>query len=154
MAATNPVPLFYQVVFTFVDPAFCVLGMYMHLSDVSNTLSGYSPSFTDPPTIETVHMLDTMAGFFAMLGLLEAILLRVRGRDTTVWRVVQGTASLIDVFMVYAVLKALRSEGRMDISVWRGDEWRLVAGNAGIGLIRIACALGVGMSSEDKAKRA
>ena len=87
-----------------------------------------------------------MAGFFLTLGLLEAILLRVRGGDVVVWRVVQGCVAVLDVVMVRAAWKALGAEGRSgDVAGWRGDDWRLVVGNVGIGVVRVCCAVGVGM---------
>lgn len=129
------------------------MGFGLHLFDPVNTLRGYSPSFANPPGIETVHLLDSMAGFFVMLALLEGVLLRARATDVTVWRVVQASVSLLDIFMVWGAVRALTVEGRMDWTVWRGDDWRLLVGNAVMALARIACALGVGMGNEGKSKK-
>lgn len=87
-----------------------------------------------------------------MLALLEGVLLRARATDVTVWRVVQASVSL-DIFMVWGAVRALTVEGRMDWTVWRGDDWRLLVGNAVMALARIACALGVGMGNEGKSKK-
>lgn len=153
MTTTNPVPAFYRVLFTFIDPIFCLMGLGLHLFDPTNTLRGYSPSFLNPPTIETVHLLDSMAGFFAMLAVLEGVLLRARSTDVAVWRIFQASASLLDILMVFGAVRALTVEGRLDWRVWRGDDWRLVVGNAAMGLARVACAFGIGMRSEGKSKR-
>ena len=155
MATPHPVPYYYRVVFTWIDPFFCTVGLITHLFGIGDTLRGYSPSAaTDPPAIETVHLLDSMAGFFAALGTLEAVLLRVRGRDPTVWRIVQGCFLLLDILMVWGAVRALTAEGRMDVAVWRGDDWRLLAGNAVAAILRLLCALGIGFSSEGKSKGA
>ena len=87
-----------------------------------------------------------MAGFFLTLDLLETMLLRIRSNDVMVWRVMQGCISVLDVVMVYAAVKMLVAEGRWrDVGGWRGDDWRLVAGNVGMGVVRVGCALGWGM---------
>lgn len=151
--ASHPVPLFYRIVFTFIDPAFCFLGLAMHIFDRDQTMTGYSPAYTGPPSVALIHLLDSIAGFFALLGVLEAVLLRVRGRDVTVWRVVQGSASLLDWFMTYGAYRALQSEGRLDPSAWRGDDWRLLVGNLSAGLMRTACALGIGMGASKVAAK-
>ena len=94
-----------------------------------------------------------MASFFAFLGLVEGVLLRVKGNDVTVWKYVQGAAAWIDILMVFGAYRQLEGEGRLSPSLWRGDEYQHVVGNAVFGLVRIACALGIGMpESEDKTK--
>lgn len=88
-----------------------------------------------------------------MLGVLEAVLLRARARDVTVWRIVQASISLLDLVMVGAALRALGEEGRLDWRGWRADDWRLVVGNAGMGALRAGCACGVGIGGLGKGKR-
>lgn len=148
----SPVPVVYRVVFTWVDPIFCLVGLATHIFDPLTTLGGYSPNFASPPATETVHLLDSMAGFFATLGVLEAVLLRARPADVGVWRIVQASVALLDVFMVLAAFRALSADGRLDPTIWRGDDYRLTVGNVGIGLLRIACALGIGMGQGQKYK--
>ena len=94
-----------------------------------------------------------MAGFFLTLGLIEAVLLRVKSTDRDVWRIVQGSASMLDILMVFGAVRALSAEGRLDVGVWRGDDYRLVVGNAVAGVARLACAAGVGMGVNGKAKK-
>ena len=48
--------------------------------------------------------------------------------------------------MVFGAVRMMVAEGRlMDVGAWRGDDWRLVVGNAVAGIVRGACAAGVGM---------
>ena len=95
-----------------------------------------------------------MAGFFLFLGLLEASLLRIKSTDQDVWRIVQASASFVDILMVFGAVRALSAEGRLlGVSGWRGDDWRLVVGNAVAGAARLACAAGVGMGRGGKGKR-
>ena len=152
MATHNPIPIFYRVVFTFIDPGFCLMGFALHLFDTRSTLLGYSPNAVHPPAVETVHLLDSMAGFFLALGLLEGFLLRVKATDAAVWRVVQASISVLDIIMVFGAVRAMTAEGRMDLTYWRGDDWRLVVGNAVRGVARLACAFGLGFGIQEKSK--
>ena len=152
MATHSPIPIFYRIVFTFIDPGFCAMGFALHLFDTRSTLLGYSPNATHPPAVETVHLLDSMAGFFLTLGLLEAVLLRVKSTDAAVWRVVQASASVLDLVMVWGAVRAMTTEGRMDLTYWKGDDWRLVVGNAVMGVARLACAFGLGFGPQGKSK--
>lgn len=126
------------------------MGAYLHLFAQDTALQGYSPYYQKTPATETTVLLDTLAGFFIVLGLLEATLLRVKHDDGAVWRCVQASVLSLDVVMVYAHGKALTVEGRWDTSAWSGDDWRNIAGNAAFGLARLACALGIGMKRKSK----
>lgn len=63
------------------------------------------------------------------------------------WRIVQGSVAALDVVMVLAAVRAMSADGRNlgAWRAWRGDDWRLLIGNAVQGIARVACALGVGM---------
>lgn len=147
----SPIPLFYRIMFTYIDPMFCCMGAAMHLFDQQKTLIGYSPFATTVSTSMTKTttavplLLENLAGFFLTLGVLEALLLRVKSNDVAVWRCVQASAFILDVAMVWTHSKALSVEGRWDVLQWRGDDWRNIAGNVAAGLPRLCCALGIGM---------
>ena len=82
---------------------------------------------------------------------MEGILLRVRGNDVAVWRIVQAAGVLLDGVMTVGALRMLADERRlMDVGAWRADDWRYVVGNAGMGAVRLACALGVGMGGKER----
>ncbi|KAJ3015470.1 hypothetical protein HKX48_004576 [Thoreauomyces humboldtii] len=149
-SVTNTIPLVYRLVFTYIDPVFCLMGFYLHIFQPHASLLGYSLLYDSPkPDTATVHLLDSMAAFFLTLGILEAVLLRVRSRDVAVWRIVHGCVALLDVGMTLAACRALNKDGRLTpVTEWNGDDLRLVVGNAGIGILRVLCALGVGMPQE------
>ena len=100
-----------------------------------------------PPGPETALLLDYLVGFFAMLGVLQLSLLRARPADVYVWKALQFATLVLDVVQVAATARALLAQGRTDPGAWLGGEWQNLAGNAGIGLIRAAFVLGVGMGS-------
>ena len=144
--ASSPIPTFYRVVFTIIDPFFCALGVATHLLTKNTVLAGLSPSALIPPLPETALLLDFLLGFFAMLGCLQVSLLRARPADVAVWRALQGSTLVLDIIMTAATARKLVLEGRStDPSVWLGGEWQNLVGNAVIGVIRAAFVLGNGM---------
>ena len=88
-----------------------------------------------------------MAGFFALFFILEGVLLRyMRPHDVGVWRCVQAGGVAVDVCMVVGAVKLLRAEGRLgDVGGWRGDDWKNLVGNVGMGVFRAGVVLGVGI---------
>ena len=152
MATSHPIPLTYRIIFTIVDPLFCILGFATHLFAPATTMQGYSTRARIPPLPETVWLLDNMASFFAMLFVLEGVLLRyAKPRDVVVWRYVQAAGVMVDLFMVVGAVKLLSAEGRlMDVGNWRGDDWKNLVANAVMGLFRLAVALGIGMGKDDE----
>ena len=146
---STPIPLFYRVVFTLVDPFFCALGVATHLFTKNDVLAGLSPAARVPPGPETALLLDFLVGFFAMLGVLQVSLLRARPADVYVWKALQFATLVLDIVQVAATARALLVQGRTDPGAWLGGEWQNLAGNAGIGLIRAAFVLGVGVESAD-----
>lgn len=75
-------------------------------------------------------------------------------RDVMAWRVIQAGGVLVDVCMTYGAVKLLMAEGRLeDVGAWRGDDWKNTVGNIGMGLVRLCCALGIGMGSGGSVKK-
>ncbi|PIL34556.1 hypothetical protein GSI_03334 [Ganoderma sinense ZZ0214-1] len=144
--SSSPIPTFYRVVFTLIDPFFCALGVATHLFTKNDVIAGLSPTALVPPAPETALLLDFLLGFFAMLGCLQVSLLRARPNDVPVWRALQGSTLVLDVIMTAATARKLVLEGRVgDPGAWLGGEWQNLAGNAAIGAVRAAFVLGIGM---------
>ena len=117
-------------------------------------MQGYSPTSILPPAPSTIFLLDNMTGFYLLLFVLEGVLLRyVRPRDVEVWRCVQAGGVLVDAFMVLGWVRMVSAEGPLaggklwDVGAWRGDDWKNGVGNVGMGLVRLGCAMGVGMGT-------
>ena len=143
--SSSPIPTFYRIVFTIIDPFFCILGVATHLFTKNDVIAGLSPSAVVPPGPETVLLLVFLMGFFTMLGCLQVSLLRARPNDVTVWKALQGSTLVLDIIMTASTARKLVLEGRTDPSAWLGGEWQNLAGNAAIGAIRAAFVLGIGM---------
>ncbi|TBU44579.1 hypothetical protein BD309DRAFT_958115 [Dichomitus squalens] len=151
MASDTPIPVFYRIVFTIIDPFFCALGVATHLFTKNDVLAALSPAAVVPPGSETVLLLDYLVGFFAMLGVLQVSLLRTRPADMYVWKALQFATLVLDVVQVAATARALLVQGRTEPSAWLGGERQNFAGNAVFGLIRAAFVLGIGLD-ETKTK--
>lgn len=151
---SSPIPSFYRIWFTVVDPILSIAGVVGNLFAPASILNSYSPSYVSPPATETIFLLDATAGFFAGVALLQVVLLRARPADVTVWRLVEASIILVDFAMLGGFARALRAEGRTDWSVWRIEEWTNLIILAGVAVIRTAFILGVGMGGRRKEKKA
>lgn len=149
---TTSIPAFYRVVFKYVDPMFCCLGIYMHFFDKTNVIKGLAPNAIVPPGIETSLMADYMLGFFAMLGCMQVSVAFGRPNDLFIWQALQASTAVLDVVQIWSTLYHLNLQGRMmNLTNWLPGENQNVLGNAGILAIRTAFCLGIGLSSKRKA---
>lgn len=149
----SPVPSFYRIWFTIVDPVLSLVGICGNIFTPTTVLKSYSPSFVSPPASETILLLDTKTAFVAGLGFLQIVLLRAKPADITVWRTVQASTLLANLGMLSAFARALSLQGRTDLRVWRSEEWTNYAVTAGLAVIRSAFLLGIGMGGR-KGKKA
>ena len=144
------IPSFYRIWFTIVDPLLSLLGVYSNLITPATILNSYAPRFISPPGSETIFLLDTVAAFLVGLSFLQLFLLRAKPNDMTVWRAVQASTLLVDIGMLGAFARALKSQGRMDLKIWRAEEWTNYVITVGVALIRIAFLTNVGMNKEKR----
>jgi hypothetical protein len=138
-------PLFYRVVFVIFDIALPIFGTVMHTFNPAFILSGFTPTPTVPAVSETLLLMDTLAGWYASLALMNIVMLKYRRNDMLVWRTMVAGTLLLDVFMLAGFAKALRREGRVAVGSWTGDDWSNVGGYTVITLVRSMFLLGVGM---------
>ncbi|KAK1819957.1 hypothetical protein LTR12_005679 [Friedmanniomyces endolithicus] len=146
--ASQSIPLFYRIFFTTVDPLIALTGFISALFFPKFLLSTYSPTATIPPTVETTQLLNILAGFYLSVVPLQVFLLRARPQDLTVWRALQFSVLVTDVAVLGAMAKALSAQGRLEPSHWRLEEAGSVALTAGVGLIRIAFLITLGMGRQ------
>lgn len=147
------IPSFYRVWFTVIDPLFSSLGVFGSLFTPASVLSSFSPTFANPPSIETTVLLDTLTGFYLALIFLQVVLLRARPTDLTVWRGLQAATLIVDICILAGMMRALSAQGRTDPSTWRAEEWPNMGITAGVAVIRSAFLLGVGTGEGTKPKR-
>lgn len=148
---SSPIPAFYRIWFTTIDPILSLVGVVTHLFARTAALTSYAVAPVSPPATETAVLLDAMAGFFAGLTLLQVVLLRARPADVTVWRALQAATALVDIGMLGGFARALSATGRMNMEVWRPEEWTNVGITAWVAVLRTAFCLGTGMSKDKTA---
>lgn len=146
----NPIPAFYRVLFTIIDPLLPLGGLVIHTLFPAFTLHSYVAAPVLPAAPETQFLLDYTAGFFASLAFLQAVLLRARPHDVTVWKILQASTIFVDIFVVGGFLRSLSAQGRLDYASWRAEDMQNIFGNAAIGLLRLAFCLGVGLGESGK----
>lgn len=144
------IPSFYRIWFTIVDPLLSLLGVYTNFFTPTTILNSYTPTFVSPPGSETILFLETVAAFLVGLIFLQLFLLRAKSTDMTVWRALQGSQLLVDIGMLGAFTRALKSQGRMDLKVLRAEDWGNYLITAGVAVIRSAFLIGVGMNSQKR----
>lgn len=142
---TDPIPSFYRYTFTFFDPLLSGFGCIGGLFSPAEALESYTPHFVFPPATETLALLDVKAAFCAASTFLQAYLLRARPDDVALWRIVQGSNTIISLGMVGAILRALAGQGRLRPELWRRSEMVAVGLTTGLIGVRLAFMMGVGM---------
>ncbi|KAF2487119.1 hypothetical protein BDY17DRAFT_3681 [Neohortaea acidophila] len=147
------IPTFYRICFTVLDPMLAAFGVYANIFNPSMMLGRFTASPRLPPSPETTVLLHGMAGFFAMLVVLQVVLLRLRPHDVTVWRCVQAGILVQDLFMMAGFVTEMRLTGRVDMSAWRGDDWANLAIYPLLVLLRSSFVFGFGGSSGQGEKR-
>ncbi|TKA83321.1 hypothetical protein B0A55_00631 [Friedmanniomyces simplex] len=145
---SQPIPPFYRTFFTTLDPLIASTGFISALFFPEFLLATYSPSPTSPPTTETTQLLGILAGFYLSVVPLQVFLLRARPQDLTVWRALQFSLLITDVAICGAMARALSAQGRLDPSSWRLKESGSILITAGVGLLRVAFLLGLGLGRQ------
>ncbi|KAK3640937.1 hypothetical protein LTR56_011587 [Elasticomyces elasticus] len=144
--ATSAIPPFYRTFFQTIDPTIASTGFITALGFPGFLLRTYTPTATLPPAIETTMALDSLSGFYLSIIVLQVFLLRAKPQDLTVWRLLQFSILITDVVMCGGTARALNAQGRLNPADWRFEEVGTLAITVGVGLIRTAFLLGLGLS--------
>lgn len=138
---STPIPTFYRIFFTWVDPLMCIGGALGTLFAPTSILESYTPRITSPPALETSVLLDSTIGWFAGMAFLQAYLLRARPADLVLWRALQVAMIAVDVAMLGGLAKALGAGG-FDTAGWRGGDWGNMVGYPALIAVRLAFLAG------------
>lgn len=142
--ANSHIPLFYRIFFLYVDPLFCLSGVYLCFFDHETYLEmGVPRIFANLTHSPLPHYLITVLGAWSLSIFALQTLLLQQYRDVKLWKIFMLAILLTDLGMVYAVYQA---DPVMAVSVsnWEKGEWT----NHGIlGMViavRTAFLLGIG----------
>ena len=144
------VPIGYRAFFFVFDIVLPVFGTYAHVFNPAFVLGGAVSRFALPPATETVVLLDTLAGCFASLAITQSYFLYTRPNDLTIWRGLNVGTFVLDLFQLASFYRALVAEGRLDTSLWRGEDYGNIVGYTIIALVRAAFIAGVGVNYAGK----
>ncbi|KAK5115350.1 hypothetical protein LTR62_001550 [Meristemomyces frigidus] len=152
--STPTIPASYRIFFTTIDPLLALTGFISALFVPTAIVGTHLPVSGQEPPAETTFLLQTLAGFYLALLVLEVYLLRVRPHDLTIWRALEFSLLLTDFFLVGATAKWLGAEGGLNPLFWGLGEVGAIALTAGLGVIRVLFIIGVGMRSGTGVKSA
>ncbi|KAK4556904.1 hypothetical protein LTR86_005885 [Recurvomyces mirabilis] len=148
MATQVPAP--YRIFFTTIDPILAISGTLTSLFAPSLILGPSAPKI---PTPESTFLLQSSAGFYAAFVLLQVFLLRARPHDLTVWRALEASLLITDIFIVVASFGFYGSKhGTAVPFLWKVEEIGNFVITAGVGVIRALFLLGVGLPSGAKSR--
>jgi len=142
--ANSQIPLFYRVFFLYIDPLFCLSGIYLCFFDHATYLEmGIPRALTHHSSSPlTSHLLTVLGAWSVAIFALQTLLLQ-QYRDVKLWRIFMFAILFTDLGMVYAVYVA-DPVMATSVSKWGSGEWT----NHGIlGLVivmKTAFLLGIG----------
>lgn len=151
--SSSPIPSLYRAFFSTYDPFIAVLGILTPYLSPRTSLKLYNPNAATlalPPSIETSTLLHINAGFLAATTPLQVIMLRLRPHDVAVWKCLQGSILVQDLWILASVVHGLNGQkawGLMGV-----DGWVNLGILAGLAVFRTAFLLGVGFGGGAKAE--
>jgi len=147
------IPLPYRILFIILHILLPGFDIYNNTLSPSSALTLFTASPTLPPAPETQVLLDSGAGFFAMLLTLNVAFLVYRPNDMLVWKTLQAGTLMTDVLMLLGFAREMQATGRLDTGMWTGQDWGNVGGYAAVAAVGVAFLLDVGRGEgQGKAK--
>ncbi|KAF1845008.1 uncharacterized protein K460DRAFT_365923 [Cucurbitaria berberidis CBS 394.84] len=150
---TKPhVHTFYRAWFTWVDPIvlfFTILACIFTPADVLNTVVP-----ADLAPLQRFHecLFHQSAALYAFMAIMFAVLLRA-SPDPKVWRVVQAATLLVDVALLATMYGALKQQGRLETTKWRGGDYFNFLFTVWVAVVRIAFLMGIGGADGGNSKK-
>lgn len=160
----HPIPQLLRIPLLYVEPVLALNGALLLFLSPGRFLAAMSPraasaSVGGNDSLADVRVLtDQLAILQLLFAFNVGVLLRAT-RDAGVWRVACAGMLMSDVLHVLASVRELaRGGGQRSVGVgtWRAEEWVNFGVLVGMGLVRLAVVMGVGMraarSGKDKNK--
>lgn len=168
-AEHHPIPFAYRLPLLYIEPLLALNGAAMLLFSPTTFLSTMTPRHDSSPAsasasaalfsslsssassavdaLSAVRVLtDQLAIMQVVFAFNLGIVLRAT-RDRTVWRLLCAGMLLSDALHVAASMRELAREGTLGPSCWRPADCVNFAILGGVGLVRLAVVLGIGMGS-------
>jgi hypothetical protein len=153
---SNPIPAFYRIFFTSIDPLIALSGAYMDFFDPATILASYFPrsSLYAKPTPPITILLTQAGGAFFMMAFLMVFMLRYTS-DVKIWKMFEFGILVTDFTLFYSLYGALEGQGRLNVGAIRWEEWGTIAITGFVTVVRIAFlgGLGFGKTSSNGKKK-
>ncbi|KAF8851584.1 hypothetical protein BDZ45DRAFT_143571 [Acephala macrosclerotiorum] len=149
------IPLFYKVIFLYIDPLICLSGIYLTFFDRQYFIKNGIPSVLTSKTAQATgtsplaeHLIKSIGSYSICIFALQILLLHQfkdapNGLNVRLWKILMFSIALIDVGLLYGVYEA-SPDAFWEIGSWSSGDW----GNNGIlgslVVLRTAFILGIG----------
>jgi hypothetical protein len=149
-----PIPYFYRLFFTTIDPFIALSGAYMNIATPADALEAYVPPSISNYNPATFILFRIMGGDLLGVCFLCVVLLRYTN-DIGVWKILEGAILTIDLVMLQGLWEMLGRQGRRYVGEGglRGMDWLTLGITVGVAAVRSAFLLGIGFGKVDKAGR-
>ena len=143
MSPEPPIPLFYRIIFLYIEPIAVTSGALQSFFTPTKFIKFLQPTPIAVPQ-ELQIIFSYLAATYFLLAWIEAVVLRCTS-SPEVWTTIQLGILLSDAFHLYASVVALGLDRFCDPRKWRVEDrinLGLIAGN---GMVRLMFVLGVGI---------
>ncbi|KUJ24259.1 uncharacterized protein LY89DRAFT_776404 [Mollisia scopiformis] len=146
------IPLFYRIVFLYIDPLICLSGIYLMFFDhqtfvVNGTPSSLSASLSKVDPL-AAHLIMNIGLYSICIFSLQVLLLHQfkdapNGLNVKLWRILMFSILLIDVGLIYGGY-SVNPKAFLDFGAWTTGDWGNNGILAALVVIRSAFILGIG----------
>ncbi|KAH9904318.1 hypothetical protein F4778DRAFT_732124 [Xylariomycetidae sp. FL2044] len=147
------IPLFYHVLFTWIDPLSCLYAIYLCWTVPETMLGVFAAGTSVTYTPELFNLFVLIASSFMLTGLFSGILLRYT-QDVAIWKITQLAVWLVDVEIMVGQYVALRNASNLTADPGLDLSGFFAALGAIFFLGRTLFLLGVGVKTSKLQKRA
>ena len=142
----HPIPPFYRIFFTSIDPLIALSGAYISLFDPETILASSFPrsSIYAKPTPPITVLLTQASGAFVMMAYFMIFMLRYTD-DVKIWKMFEFGILITDFTLFLSLSDALGIQGRLDVGAIRWEEWGTIVITGFVTSVRVAFLVGVGL---------
>jgi hypothetical protein len=148
----HPIPSFYRIFFTSIDPLVALSGGYLNFFDSHTVITSmFPPTHTWSNRTPAHHMLlHQLGGAFFMMAFLMVFMLRCT-KDVNIWKLFEAGILITDFGMFYSMWMALGAQKRLSIGDLRWEEWGSITGF--VTVVRMLFLMEVGFKKTKEAKK-
>ncbi|KAM0338675.1 hypothetical protein ACHAPU_011232 [Fusarium lateritium] len=150
MASTKAIPIFYRIIFTWVDPLVAFITGYLLVFHRDLILGMLSPLFT-PREVAYDPWLWQVAAAYWIVAVLQGGMLRYTN-DLGIWKFTNGAICIMDIMILISIWEMRLPPHNWSMATMSQRDWSNVYGGAVFAVIRILFLLEVGFSKQNKIK--